>query len=92
VHVHLRVDYARSHGDDAHHLETWCSSARRAMDGSESGSPERASRKQVDARTPSPQRNLHCDVAVLGGRITDALVADELARHDYDGLGRRPNA
>jgi glycine/D-amino acid oxidase-like deaminating enzyme len=33
---------------------------------------------------PPLQRDLRCDVAVIGGGITGALVADELARHGHD--------
>ncbi|HVI59709.1 MAG TPA: FAD-dependent oxidoreductase [Luteimonas sp.] len=33
---------------------------------------------------PPLRRDLRCDVAVLGGGITGALVADELARHGHE--------
>lgn len=33
---------------------------------------------------PPLQADLRCDVAVLGGGITGALIADELSRHDFD--------
>lgn len=33
---------------------------------------------------PPLQQDLRCDVAVLGGGITGALVADELGRHGHD--------
>jgi glycine/D-amino acid oxidase-like deaminating enzyme len=33
---------------------------------------------------PPLQSDLRCDVAVLGGGITGALIADELARHGHD--------
>lgn len=33
---------------------------------------------------PPLQRDLRCDVAVLGGGITGALVADEFVRHGHD--------
>ena len=33
---------------------------------------------------PPLQQDLRCDVAVVGGGITGALIADELARHGHD--------
>lgn len=33
---------------------------------------------------PPLQQDLHCDVAVIGGGITGALIANELARHGHD--------
>jgi glycine/D-amino acid oxidase-like deaminating enzyme len=33
---------------------------------------------------PSLREDVRCDVAILGGGITGALVADELARHGHD--------
>ena len=49
-----------------------------------SGYPWWAIRNGLLRAFPPLQRDLRCDVAVLGGGITGALVADELARHGHD--------
>lgn len=49
-----------------------------------SGYPWWAIRNGLMHAFPPLQRDLRCDVAVLGGGITGALVADELARHGHD--------
>src|SRR3546814_2332565 len=49
-----------------------------------SGYPWWAVRNGLLRAFPPLQRDLRCDVAVLGGGITGALVADELARHGHD--------
>jgi glycine/D-amino acid oxidase-like deaminating enzyme len=49
-----------------------------------SGYPWWAVRNGLLHAFPPLQRDLRCDVAVLGGGITGALVADELARHGHD--------
>jgi glycine/D-amino acid oxidase-like deaminating enzyme len=36
------------------------------------------------ASYPALERDLHCDVLVVGGGITGALVADHLSRHGHD--------
>ena len=49
-----------------------------------SGYPWWAVRNGLLRAFPPLQRDLRCDIAVLGGGITGALVADELARHGHD--------
>jgi glycine/D-amino acid oxidase-like deaminating enzyme len=49
-----------------------------------SGYPWWAIRNGLIHAFPPLQRDLRCDVAVIGGGITGALVADELARRGHD--------
>ena len=49
-----------------------------------SGYPWWAVRNGLMHAFPPLQQDLRCDVAVLGGGITGALIADELARHGHD--------
>ncbi|GAA3914238.1 FAD-dependent oxidoreductase [Luteimonas lutimaris] len=49
-----------------------------------SGYPWWAVRNGLLRAFPPLQGDLRCDVAVLGGGITGALIADELARHGHD--------
>ncbi len=49
-----------------------------------SGYPWWAIRNGLLRAFPPLQRDLRCDVAILGGGITGALVADEFARHGHD--------
>jgi glycine/D-amino acid oxidase-like deaminating enzyme len=49
-----------------------------------SGYPFWAVKNGLMRAFPPLQRDLRCDVAVIGGGITGALVADELAAHDHD--------
>jgi glycine/D-amino acid oxidase-like deaminating enzyme len=48
-----------------------------------SGYPFWAVRNGLMQPVPPLHRDLRCDVAVIGGGITGALVADELARHGH---------
>ncbi|HEY0662589.1 MAG TPA: FAD-dependent oxidoreductase [Lysobacter sp.] len=48
-----------------------------------SGYPYWAIRNGLMHAFPPLQGNLRCEVAVVGGGITGALIADELARHDH---------
>ncbi len=59
------------------------SATARCMD-LKSGYPWWAIRNGLLRAFPPLQRDLRCDVAVLGGGITGALIADELARHGHE--------
>ncbi|MBO9717189.1 MAG: FAD-binding oxidoreductase [Pseudoxanthomonas sp.] len=48
-----------------------------------SGYPFWAIRAGLAAPLPAPAADIDCDVAVIGGGITGALVADELAAHGH---------
>ncbi|MBN8797933.1 MAG: FAD-dependent oxidoreductase, partial [Stenotrophomonas nitritireducens] len=49
-----------------------------------SGYPFWAVRNGLMRAYPPLRQALRCDVLVIGGGITGALVADELARHGHD--------
>jgi glycine/D-amino acid oxidase-like deaminating enzyme len=49
-----------------------------------SGYPWWAVRNGLPCDFPRLERDLRCDVAIVGGGITGALVADEFARHGHD--------
>ena len=49
-----------------------------------SGYPWWAVRNGLMHAFPPLERDLRCDVAVVGGGITGALIADEFARHGHD--------
>jgi glycine/D-amino acid oxidase-like deaminating enzyme len=49
-----------------------------------SGYPWWAIRNGLMHAFPPLQQDLRCDVAVLGGGITGALIADELSKHGHD--------
>ena len=49
-----------------------------------SGYPFWAVRNGLMHAFPRLERDLRCDIAVVGGGITGALIADELARHGHD--------
>lgn len=49
-----------------------------------SGYPYWAVKNGLMHAFPPLQADLHCDVAIIGGGITGALIADELAGHGHD--------
>ena len=49
-----------------------------------SGYPWWAIKNGLPAAFPRLQQDLRCDVAVLGGGVTGALIADEFVRHGHD--------
>ena len=49
-----------------------------------SGYPYWAAKNGLMHAFPPLQADLHCDVAIIGGGITGALIADELAGHGHD--------
>ncbi len=49
-----------------------------------SGYPWWAVKNGLPAAFPRLRQDLRCDVAVIGGGVTGALIADEFARHGHD--------
>ena len=49
-----------------------------------SGYPYWAVKNGLMATFPALQRDVRCDVAIIGAGITGALIARELRRHGYD--------